>query len=520
MKHSFSAYAGLCLALTACAASAPEAFTNSSSFGVEAPENHYAACEAFNYLGAPFDQEFGVDLMHTAFYAGASGSAFYPRGVITTQNATRGFDLVFDFFHRELIATTFTGAGTSRSIGLPGLGVAAQAHAGLAVGLEGGVSNWLGFFHDVGVGGPLAKISSHMPLSFSTSRFIGAVDHNGDGHIDTDSELLYPPNGVYGGELGVSVQLDFIDLLATTLSGGVSRAAQTAVGAYDSAKKVGVPGSVSGGTPYWIHNNQLTHQIHQKLLKLGFDVRFVAAMEDPIDLSHPCACPDSGEGGDCQSTPFGQPVDRVCKVVLMPDNAEAERRFREAGARFGRALCGLVGCRPNTANPLGLPFARLGGAIGLLRDEGHHSLATACERAFPEPEECTDGVDNDADGATDCFDEDCKHQAQCMCGAEGGTTYLKRGINEGQAALHSAEDIGAVGDVCIPECTPTSCDRVSGYQCSGALGMGCVPTPNAVESLWCNTDADCGGGVCIQHQDVTSGEPLPIMFCSPGSYRP
>lgn len=140
----------------------------------------------------------GHDAMRSGLVMGVEGE-----GVLGTAVGVGGFDLVWDLYHQQLSVSRYAGAG----IGVPGAGASVSAYAGAAFGFENGVDDWDGYFvtGEAEVGLPFLKDY----VSLTPEGYVTGVDSNGDGVI-SPSEVLAPPDGVYGFSIGVSLGFDLL----------------------------------------------------------------------------------------------------------------------------------------------------------------------------------------------------------------------------------------------------------------------------------------------------------------------
>ncbi len=176
-----------------------------------------------------------------------------------------------------------------------------------------------------------------------------------------------------------------------------------------------------------------------------------------------------------------------------------------------------------------------------------------CPPRPPPPEAmCGDAVDNDADGLTDCDDDDCERQpcspegnacvgGECVCLDEPTETNCGDGLDEDcNGAIDCADtqcegmpcDDGlacTTGEVCtdgVCAGSPTDCD--DGIACTVDRcddDRGCVNTPNDVlcdDSLDCTTDVCSATDGCViapdasrcdDHVDCTVDACMPGMGC-------
>jgi len=142
--------------------------------------------------------EFGDDALRSGMVLGVEGEGVLGAGV-----GFGGFDLVWDFYHQQMTVSRYSGAG----IGAPGIGASVQGYVGLALGFDHGVSDWDGYFVTATAEIGLPLLDDY--VSFDPAVYVSAVDDNGDGFI-APSEMLAPPNGVYGFTMGVSLGFELL----------------------------------------------------------------------------------------------------------------------------------------------------------------------------------------------------------------------------------------------------------------------------------------------------------------------
>jgi len=154
---------------------------------------HVSPCDI---LGGIY--EFANQLSQMGFFYGVEGE-----GVLGITNVMGGYDVVFDLYHRQMSVSKYFGGGVST----PGLGVSVSAYVGVALGFRHGVSDWDGYFvtTETELSLPLLKDF----LSLEPAFFVTGVDSNDDNIIDP-TEVLVPPNGVYGFSVGLSVGVDVL----------------------------------------------------------------------------------------------------------------------------------------------------------------------------------------------------------------------------------------------------------------------------------------------------------------------
>ncbi|MEZ4300654.1 MAG: hypothetical protein R3B70_37300 [Polyangiaceae bacterium] len=148
-------------------------------------------------------------------------------------------------------------------------------------------------------------------------------------------------------------------------------------------------------------------------------------------------------------------------------------------------------------------------------------------------EDCTDGVDNDGDGATDCADSDCNAGFECLPGIpatwDGVYDIVSVGFNDG---LPPCDD-GSNGEVFYAEpagpaeCTACSCGDLMGAQCSPPA-FSCWPGSTGCGGTEVNLTATMADGQCHKPGNLSQGF-TPTLSCklteasqpsSPGTCAP
>ncbi|MBW1742457.1 MAG: hypothetical protein JRJ47_03370 [Deltaproteobacteria bacterium] len=115
---------------------------------------------------------------------------------------------------------------------------------------------------------------------------------------------------------------------------------------------------------------------------------------------------------------------------------------------------------------------------------------------------CTDGVDNDCDGAADCDDSDCANEFVCLCG---------------NGVCDPGEDCNVCPDDCIGSGSDASCGN---GVCEPDAGENCHSCPNDCagrqtgkpsKRFCCGDDIGCGDSRCTSHGYACGSTPEP--FC-------
>jgi hypothetical protein len=149
-----------------------------------------------HFLTPLFDA--GNDFTRAGFFVGVEGE-----GVLGVTAALGGYDLVWDLYHHQMSVSRYFGAGVST----PKIGASVSAYAGFAVGFEHGAADWDGYFVTTGMDVGLPFLKDY--LSLVPAVFVSGVDRDGD-HLIAPGEVLVPPAGVYGFEIGVSLGFDLL----------------------------------------------------------------------------------------------------------------------------------------------------------------------------------------------------------------------------------------------------------------------------------------------------------------------
>ncbi len=179
-----------------------------TDFGAEGKADLGAArvCDVLRPL-----RRLGDRALHAAFFAGVEGDL--AAGVAS---ASSGYDVVFDLYHHQVSVSRYSGVG----VRTPALGGSLTGYVGMALGLEHGVTDWDGYF--VGTSAEISLPVLKDLVSLQPAFFVTGVDRDGD-HVIAPSEVLPPPQGVYGGLVGVSVGFDLLPSGLLPVGGGVSQ---------------------------------------------------------------------------------------------------------------------------------------------------------------------------------------------------------------------------------------------------------------------------------------------------------
>jgi len=258
---------------------------------------------------------FGHDALRSGLVMGVEGE-----GVLGSAVAVGGFDLVWDLYHQQLSVSRYAGAG----IGIPGAGASVEAYVGAAFGFEQGVENWDGYFvtAEAEVGLPFLKDY----ISLSPEGYVTGVDDNNDGIIEP-SEVLAPPDGVYGFSLGVSLGFD---LLPDPLP---------------------VSGAVTEG--YWKPYKSAIRHFYDELAS----TRMFGIKKLKVHLIEP----ETGE--ECAADWPNVDGDRECVIEF----GDADDSYLSRSINTAYSICHIAG---RCAMPLTWPMSATAMAIAALRSSG------------------------------------------------------------------------------------------------------------------------------------------------------
>lgn len=245
--------------------------------------------------------------LRSGLVVGVQGSA-----VLGVGTGFGGYDMVWNLYHQQFLVSRYLGAG----IATPGLGASAQGYVGFAAGFEESVAEWTGWFvtGSADVGLPFLKDF----IGLTPAIFVTGEDRNGDGFIDP-TEVLIPPEGIYGFQVGVSLGFDVPDPLP-------------------------VKGALTEG--HW--------RAHDPAIRFYYDFfRSRGVKAHLVDVSG-APCPD------------GWPHDgsgRTCVIQFGTPNAGWLSRSRHTA----KAICNATG---GCVTPLTWPMSATAIAIGALRASG------------------------------------------------------------------------------------------------------------------------------------------------------
>jgi hypothetical protein len=308
-------------------------------------------------------RSYGDAAIRSAFFAGVEGE-----GALGVASVSSGFDVVFDLYHHQVTVSRYAGTG----IRTPALGGSLTGYVGLATGFRHGVSDWDGYF--VSSAAELSLPFLKEVVSLQPAFFVTGVDKDGDHRIEP-SEVLVPPNGVYGALVGVSFGFN---LLPT-----------------------GLPVGASSSQGRWEPHRAGIRSLYDRFASLhlaGLGRVAVRLMNPETGKTCPGNWPR--EGGD-------QP----CVIELGP--VGARHSVRALHQAF--ALCRLVG---GCTVPLSWQTSGLAIAIGALRDAGG-SFDRLCASDADGNEPCRSCIGSG--GGKACADR-CSEGECRVCVENGGGT--------------------------------------------------------------------------------------------------
>jgi hypothetical protein len=262
--------------------------------------------------------EAGVEAQKMGFVYGAAAE-----GGAGLQGA-RGYDVVWDLYHHQVTVSEWTGGGVGTLVGAD-----VEAYVGMAFGFQHGVSDWDGWFANVELTASLPIL--HDFFSVVVNGFATLADDDGDGTPET---MLVPPEGVYGGSIGLQAGV----ALPTGLPVG---------GAVGAARYEPAQGAIRA--------------LYDRLR----DTRFAGVLGRVnarlVDPHTGVACPESWPATDSA---------RECVIELGERSWSHTRR----ATHTSYALCSFTG---GCALPHSWPFATAALGLGAVQDAGG-SFAAVC----------------------------------------------------------------------------------------------------------------------------------------------
>lgn len=136
----------------------------------------------------------------------------------------------------------------------------------------------------------------------------------------------------------------------------------------------------------------------------------------------------------------------------------------------------------STFFPAALACLILAGCPATDGDKDNPGTDTGDDSDTPAVEDCSDGVDNDADGALDCADSDCAANAACAEDCSDGIDN----DNDGAADCYDTDCTGT--QACAEDCSSGEDEDVDGAidcddsDCTGAAA--CLPVLDSVSPAW------------------------------------
>ena len=190
---------------------------------------------------------------------------------------------------------------------------------------------------------------------------------------------------------------------------------------------------------------------------------------------------------------------------------------------------------PNRGVPIDLVYAEISSYLGSCGDgacsdsEDPCSCPSDCGTPPTYEDSCSDGVDNDCDGAVDCNDADCAGTVDCPCDGDGVCELGEDCDNcpsdciSGSGGAVCGNGVCEAGDgedctTCAADCNGLTTGKPSGRYCCGAdtpcsddrctsFGLSCTTVSQG--SSYC-----CGDGQCTGDEDATNC----ALDCEGGSF--
>ena len=99
------------------------------------------------------------------------------------------------------------------------------------------------------------------------------------------------------------------------------------------------------------------------------------------------------------------------------------------------------------------------------------TISPVCNSCTPAPENCTDGVDNDCDGAIDCRDSTCSANPACVVCLPAAETCTDALDNDCDGRIDCADNDCSLDPTCTGGCTATSRSERKG--CTDGVDNDC-----------------------------------------------
>lgn len=232
-----------------------------------------------------------------------------------------GYDIVWDLYHQQLAVSSYHGSVTT----MDEFSVSGTAYVGFVAGLRGGVGDWFGFHESLSLEIGLPYLDDY--LSLELTGFRAAVDQNGDGVADV-TELLPPPDGVFGYSIGLTLGID----------------------------------ALPDPLPVEVSANAGTWQPHKTRIRAYYE-RFREATLFGVELPIAVSLVDAADGSACDPDWPSTDEERNCVIQFGKPGTSHTRR----SLHLVRSLCKVT---HSCGLPLTWPLAGAAVAIAKLRDLG------------------------------------------------------------------------------------------------------------------------------------------------------
>ncbi len=259
---------------------------------------------------------YGDALIRSGFVIGLEGTLV--AGFIDTYG---GYDIVWDLYHQQLAVSRYHGSVTT----IDEFAINGTAYVGFVAGLRGGVGDWFGFHESLSVEIGLPFLDDYLSLELTGFRV--AVDQDGDGIGDV-TELMTPPDGVFGYTVGLTVGID----------------------------------ALPDPLPVEVSANEGTWEPHTDRIRTYYD-RFREATFLGVELPIAARLIDAADGSPCDPDwPEVEP-ERRCVIQFGKEGSSHTRR----ALHLVRSMCKVT---HSCSLPITWPLAGAAVAIAKLRDLG------------------------------------------------------------------------------------------------------------------------------------------------------
>jgi hypothetical protein len=294
------------------------------------------------------------ELVPFGYFVGVEGEL----GLIVARGQV-GVDLVFDLYHYQLGTSYYFGGGVGTLSGSASI----EFYAGVAQGFEHSVSDWEGWFVTTELNVGLPFLNDALEVGYAS--FVSGVDRDENNFIDP-SEVLVPPEGVYGYQFSVALGFDILTFLP------------------DPADFVPIGGEITQGKWFsfsWLNRSLYDYYEGANLYLFGEELS-VHLVDPHTGEECPPDWPQHHELHACVSAIDDSPCDpEESDVCVDPETGVQCEHGSECVIEFGEptwdhqrrtqhmfyALCWITG---QCAIPSGYHMAQASLAAAVLRDSG------------------------------------------------------------------------------------------------------------------------------------------------------